>query len=85
MVEFSVKTDPWGDVRRDGNGAGAYFFNARELSDGVQRVWLRIDNLLFDRSTDKSARFPHGISVLIWVTISILLWPGIIWFGVKLI
>jgi len=80
-----VKTDLWGVVRRDGNRAGSYFISTRELSNGVQRVWLRIDNLLFDRSTDKSARFPHGISVLIWVTISVLLWLAIIWFGLKLI
>jgi hypothetical protein len=56
-----------------------------ELSDGIQRLWLRIDNLLFDRSTDRAARFPHGISVLIWVTISVLLWLVISWFGLKLI
>jgi len=85
MVELPVKTDPWGVVRRDGNRAGSYFFSARELSDGVQRVWLRIDNLLFDRSTDRAARFPHGISMLIWITVSVLLWLTIVWFGLKLI
>jgi hypothetical protein len=80
-----MKTDPWGVVRRDGNRAGSYFFSAWELSNGVRRVWLRIDNLLFDRSTDRAGRFPHGISMLIWVTISALLWLAIIWFGLKLI
>jgi hypothetical protein len=85
MVEFPVKTDLWGVIRRDGNRARSYFLNARELSNGVQRVWLRLDNLLFDRSTDRAARFPHGISMLIWVTISAVLWLAIIWFGLKLI
>jgi hypothetical protein len=85
-VEFPVKTDPWGVVRRDGDRAGSYFFNARTFSnDVVQRVWLRMDNLLFDRSTDRASRFPHGISILIWVTISALLWLGLIWVGLQLV
>jgi hypothetical protein len=85
MVEIPVKTDPWGVVRRGGNKAGSCFFNARELSNVVRRVWLRMDNLLFDRSTDGAARFPDEISTLIWVTISALLWLAIVWFGLKLI
>jgi hypothetical protein len=85
-VEFPVKTDRWGVVRRDGNRAASNFFTARALSnDVVQRVWLRLDNLLFDRSTDRASRFPHGISILIWVTISALLWLGLIWVGLQLV
>jgi hypothetical protein len=86
MVEFPMKTDRWGVVRRDGDRASPYFFTTRALSNNVvKRVWLRLDNLLFDRSTDRASRFPHGISILIWVTISALLWLGLIWVGLQLV
>jgi hypothetical protein len=85
-VEFPVKTDPWGVVRRDGDRASPYFFTTRALSNNVvKRVWLRLDNLLFDRSTDRASRFPHGISILIWVTTSALLWLGLVWIGLQLV
>ena len=81
-----MKTDRWGVVRRDGDRASPYFFTTRALSNNVvKRVWLRLDNLLFDRSTDRASRFPHGISILIWVTTSALLWLGLVWIGLQLV
>jgi hypothetical protein len=80
-----MKTDPWDAVRSDGDRAGSYFFGAREFSNGFQRVWRRMDDLLFDRSTDRASRLPQGISMLIWVTTSALLWLGLIWVGLKLV
>jgi hypothetical protein len=80
-----MKTDPWDVVRSDGDRGVSYFVGAREFSNGFQRVWRRMDDLLFDRSTDGAALFPHRISMLIWITISALLWVAIVWFGLKLV